>query len=246
MISQEICKALAPTGTLRAGINLSNFLLVSGQNEDGTPAGVSPDLARHIAGALNVPCEFVTFETPSQLADAAEDDVWDIGNIAHEPDRARLIDFSQPYVLIDAHFLVRTDSAFTSNSDVDQKHVHIATFDRSAYDLWLKDHLRYARLIAADSIQHSHDLFLRGEVDVLASLKPRLQIELDTGQHRLIEPRFTAIKQAVGIKKTDPAVLQFLNDLIATAIQDGVIAASLATNGVADKLSLPEPTKSPV
>ena len=76
-------------------------------------------------------------------------------------------------------------------------------------------------------------------MDVLASLKPRLQMELDTGQHRLVEPRFTAIKQAVGIKKTDPAVLQFLNDLIATAIQDGFIAASLATHGVADKLSLP-------
>jgi polar amino acid transport system substrate-binding protein len=239
LISQEIRKALAPTGVLRTGINLSNFLLVSGQNADGTPAGVSPDLARHIAEALDVPCEFVAFETPGQLADAAADDVWDIGNIAHEPDRARLIDFSQPYVLIDAHFLVHADSAFTNNNDIDQKDVRIAAFDRSAYDLWLKDNLRHASLIAADSIQHSHDLFLRGEVDVLASLKPRLQMELDTGQHRLIEPRFTAIKQAVGIKKTDPAVLQFLNDLIATLIQDGFIAASLAAHGVADKLSLP-------
>ena len=239
MSNQRLRDALAPTGTLRAGLNLSNFLLVSGQNSDGTPAGVSPDLARHIAAALDVPCEFVAFETPGQLADAAADDVWDIGNIAHEPDRARLIDFSQPYVLIDAHFLVRADSAFTSNADIDQKDVRIAAFDRSAYDLWLKDNLRHASLIAADSIQHSHDLFLRGEVDVLASLKPRLQMELDAGQHRLIEPRFTAIKQAVGIKKTDPAVLQFLNDLIATLIQDGFIATSLAAHGVADKLSLP-------
>ena len=243
MISQHLRDALAPTGTLRAGLNLSNFLVVSGQNADGTPAGVSPDLARHIAAALDVPCEFVLFETPGQLADAVTDDVWDICNIAHEPDRARQIDFSQPYVLIDANFLVGTESAFTSNEDIDQKGVKIIAFDRSAYDLWLKDNLLHASLIAADSIQHSHDLFLRGEVDVLASLKPRLQMELDAGQHRLIEPRFTAIKQAVGIKKTDPAVLQFLNDLIATAIQDGFIAASLAAHGVADKLSLPEPTK---
>ena len=239
MSSQRLRDALAPTGTLRAGLNLSNFLLVSGQNSDGTPAGVSPDLARHIATALGVSCEFVAFETPGQLADAAADNVWDIGNIAHEPDRARLIDFSQPYVLIDAHFLVRTDSAFTSNADIDRKGVSIAAFDRSAYDLWLKDNLRHASLIAADSIQHSHDLFLRGEADVLASLKPSLQMELNTGQHRLVEPRFTAIKQAVGIKKTDPAVLQFLNDLIVAAIQDGFIAASLAAHGVADKLSLP-------
>jgi polar amino acid transport system substrate-binding protein len=240
LISQRLRDALAPTGTLRAGLNLSNFLLVSGQNADGAPAGVSPDLARHIAAALDVPCEFVLFETPGQLADAVADDVWDICNIAHEPDRARQIDFSQPYVLIDANFLVRTESAFTSNEDIDQKDVKIIAFYRSAYDLWLRDNLQHASLVAADSIQHSHDMFSRGEADVLASLKPRLQMELDTDQHRMIAPRFTAIKQAVGIKKTDPAVLQFLNDLINDAIENGFIEASLATHGVDDKLSLPE------
>ena len=240
MISQRLRDALAPTGTLRAGLNLSNFLLVSGQNADGTPAGVSPDLARHIAAALDVPCEFVLFETPGQLADAAADDVWDICNIAHEPDRARQIDFSQPYVLIDANFLVRTESAFTSNEDIDQKDVKIIAFYRSAYDLWLRDNLQHASLVAADSIQHSHDMFSRGEADVLASLKPRLQMELDTDRHRIIAPRFTAIKQAVGIKKTDPAILQFLNDLINDAIENGFIEASLAAHGVDDKLSLPE------
>ena len=240
MIRQEIRKALAPTGVLRTGINLSNFLLVSGQNADGTPTGVSPDLARHIAAALEVPCEFVLFETPGQLADAVADDVWDICNIAHEPDRARQIDFSQPYVLIDANFLVRTESAFTSNEDIDQNDVKIIAFYRSAYDLWLRDNLQHASLVAADSIQHSHDMFLRGEADVLASLKPRLQMELDTDRHRMIAPRFTAIKQAVGIKKTDPAILQFLNDLINNAIENGFIEALLAAHGVDDKLSLPE------
>ena len=246
MISQEIQKALAPTGTLRVGINLSNFLLVSGRNADGAPAGVSPDLARRIAGILDVPCQFVTFETPGELADAAADDLWDIGNIAHEPDRARLIDFSQPYVLIDAHFLVRSSSTLDSNNEIDQKGISIAAFDRSAYDLWLRDNLQHASVISANSIQHSHDLFMRGEVDVLASLKPRLQKDLDTDQHRLIEPRFTAIKQAVGIKKTDPSVMRFLNNLIANAIQDGFIAASLAAHGVADKLSLPELKKTQI
>ena len=246
MISQEIQKALAPTGTLRAGINLSNFLLVSGLDADGAPAGVSPDLARRIAGILDVPCQFVTFETPGELADAAADDIWDIGNIAHEPDRARLIDFSHPYVLIDAHFLVRSSSTLDSNNEIDQKGISIAAFDRSAYDLWLRDNLQHASVISANSIQHSHDLFMRGEVDVLASLKPRLQKDLDTDQHRLIEPRFTAIKQAIGIKKTNPSVLRFLNNLIANAIQDGFIAASLAAHGVADKLSLPELKKSQV
>ena len=43
-----ISKKLAPTGILRVGINMSNFLLVSGVNSSGLPKGVSPDLGEKI------------------------------------------------------------------------------------------------------------------------------------------------------------------------------------------------------
>ena len=41
-----ILQQLAPGGTLRAAINLSNFLLVSGQSPDGDWQGVAPEMAR--------------------------------------------------------------------------------------------------------------------------------------------------------------------------------------------------------
>ena len=104
---------------------------------------------------------------------------------------------------------MQSSSHLTRNEEIDQKGISIAAFDRSAYELWLKDNLQHASLVTANSIQHSHDLFMRGEVDVLASLKPRLQKDLDTDQYRLIEPRFTAIKQAVGIKKLIQLIYNF-------------------------------------
>jgi len=55
---------------MRAGINLSNFLLVTGQTSAGDPAGVAPDLASAIAADLGVPLRYVTYKTPSELADA--------------------------------------------------------------------------------------------------------------------------------------------------------------------------------
>jgi len=78
---------LAPTGVLRAGINMSNFLLVTGKTPGGDPEGVSPDMARAVADRLGVPLELVPFKTPGELADAAVDDLWDIGNIGAEPER---------------------------------------------------------------------------------------------------------------------------------------------------------------
>ena len=235
-----IREALVPTGSLRAGLNLSNFLLVSGQLADGTPDGVSPDLARQIAKRLDVPCEFVLFDDPGRLADAAEDNLWDIGNIAFEPDRTRLIHFSKPYVLIDANFLVHKSSPFTRNDEIDQAGIKIAVFHRSAYDLWLTDNLQNASCVPAASITQSHEIFYRGEVDVLASLKPKLLSELHTNEnYRIIEPRFTAIKQSVGIKKSDPVVMQFLNELIDDLLKDGFFSKSLKKHRVEDKLSLP-------
>ena len=61
MIDPAVKAELAPTGVLRAGINLSNFLLVTGQAENGDPVGVSPDLAAEIARRLEVPLKLVTY-----------------------------------------------------------------------------------------------------------------------------------------------------------------------------------------
>src|SRR5258705_5350274 len=68
---------LAGTGVLRAGINLSNFLLVSGSSPSGEPVGVAPDMARAIAERLGVPVKYVTYERPGLLADDAEKNAWD-------------------------------------------------------------------------------------------------------------------------------------------------------------------------
>jgi polar amino acid transport system substrate-binding protein len=41
--SKAAIAELAPTGILRTGINLSNFLLVTGATAAGDPVGVAPD-----------------------------------------------------------------------------------------------------------------------------------------------------------------------------------------------------------
>ena len=73
---------LAPTGVLRAAINLSNFLLVTSRDEAGEPEGVSPAIARHLASKLGVPVRLVTYPGPGPLSDDLDN--WDIGNIANE------------------------------------------------------------------------------------------------------------------------------------------------------------------
>ena len=237
---EVVKRELAPNGILRAGINLSNFLLVSSRGPDGTPEGISPDIARRVANAVDLPLEFVTFERPGILADAAGKNVWDIGNIAYEVERSQTIDFSDPYVLIEANFLVRQNGNLHKNCDVDQQGVSIGVSERSAYDLWLSDNFKSAKIVRAPSIQASHALFWNNKVDVLASLKPKLIEEIDNRKGvRLIEKPFTAVKQSIGLPKGSQNSVAYINQVIKSSIQEGWLLDRLNYHGMASRLGIP-------
>ena len=116
---------LAPTGVLRAAINLSNFLLVRGQTPSGDPTGPSPDMARAVAEHLGVPVQYICYPNPGALADDATENAWDIGNIGAEPERAKTIAFTAAYAEIEATYLVPKGSPIQSIRDVDRDGVRI-------------------------------------------------------------------------------------------------------------------------
>ena len=72
--------------------------------------------------------------------------------------------------------------------------------------------------------------FQRSEIDILASLKPKLLEKLNASYlYKLIEPPFTMMQQSVGIRKGQPVVRDFFNNLITNLIKRGFVAASLKT-----------------
>ena len=77
---------LAPTGTLRAAINLGNPVLAR-MGTDG-PAGVSVDLARRLGERLGVPVAFVTYPSAGAVTASAGSGAWDICFLAIDPKRA--------------------------------------------------------------------------------------------------------------------------------------------------------------
>ena len=238
---KTISKKIAPTGELRVGLNMSNFLLVNSEDANGLPDGVSPDIGKKLAKELNLNCKLVEFERPGLLADAVDDDKWDIGNIAYEKKRSKTIDFSNPYVNIDANFIFRNKYNFKSNEEINSSGIKIAVVERSAYDLWLSDNFKNPKLIKVKTIDSSHKLFREGSVDVLAGLKPKLLEELEINDDfKIISNPFTFIKQSVGIKKGNPEILEFLNDFISKLIKEGYVESLLKKHNVQNKLSIPK------
>ena len=237
----DIIKKIAPTGVLRVGVNMSNFLLVNSKDKLGVIDGVSPGIGKKLAKELNISFEIVQFANPGLLADAVDNNEWDIGNIASEKERGKTIDFSDPYVNIDANFLFREEDNFKNNNDIDQSGIKIAVFERSAYDLWLTENFKKAELIRVNSIEESHNLFKENKVNILAGLKPKLIDEMKkNNNYEMIQSPFTYIKQSIGIKKGNPEVLDFINKFISNNIKEGYIKSLLQQHNVKDKLSIPK------
>ena len=228
-----ILAELAPTGVLRAGINLSNFLLVTGREPNGDPVGVAPDMARAIADRLGVPLQLVPFPSPGLLADAAGQGIWDIGLIGAEPARAETIDFTPAYAEIEATYLVPAGSPLKTWAEVDQPGIRIAVSGRSAYGLWLTANLKHAELIRADGLGDATALFLSAKLDALAGLRPGLLADIENiPGATILDGRFTAVQQAVGIAKGNHDGRQFLKDFVADAKTTGLVTSLISRHHV--------------
>ena len=224
-VAQGVVGELAPSGVLRVGINLSNFLLVTGKSASGEPEGVAPDMGREIAARLGVPVAYVTYKTPGQLADAAGASQWDIGLIGAEPARAETIAFTPAYVEIEATYLVPAGSPLKAIADVDHPGVRIAVTGRSAYGLWLDRNIKRAELVRSDSLDSAYEQFIGESLDALAGLRPRLLADVaKLPGARILEGQFTAVQQAVGTSRKNVAGARFLRDFVETAKASGLVA----------------------
>jgi len=224
---------LTPTGKLRVGVNLGNFLLVSKDPATGELRGVVPDLAQELARRLGAAVELVSYPGAGQVADAAAAGAWDVGFIGAEPARAAEIAFTLAYLEIPATYLVPSGSPIRTIAEVDRPGVRIAVAARSAYDLYLSRSLKHAQLVRAEGLPASFDLFVAEKLEVLAGLLPRLTADVTRlAGARILDGRFTAVQQAIGTPKARSAAAAYLSEFVADIKASGLVARLIERHGV--------------
>ncbi|MGA8819794.1 MAG: transporter substrate-binding domain-containing protein [Xanthobacteraceae bacterium] len=233
-MDRQIVAELAPTGVLRAAINMGNFLLVTGKTASGDPSGVAPDMAAEIAKRLGVPVRYVPYERPSTLADAAGTNTWDIGLIGAEPQRATKIAFSDAYCEIEATYLVHPDSPLKSVADVDRAGVRIAVRRGAAYCLWLERNIKHATVMSFEAADAPLNQFIAEKLDALAALKPGLLDDIKKVPGGKILPgHFMTVQQAIGTGKPNTAGAKFLQEFVTDAKKSGLVARLIEKHHVA-------------
>ena len=232
-MNNEVINQLAPNGALKAGIYLGNFLLVTSKDEQGNPEGVSPDLAYAIAKSLNVKIQLIPFDTQGELVEAVANGICGIGLVGSDPDRAQKITFAPAYVEIKATYLVPPNSPLNAIEDVDTPGVRIASFKKSAYDLWLVRNIKNASLVHADTLEASVDLFFNEKLDALAGLKTGLiKDSKRLPGSTVLDGQFMAVQQGVATAKENLQSIEFLSRFVQEAKQSGLIASFIKKHKV--------------
>ncbi len=196
-------QAFAPTGRLRASINLGNPILARRAPGAEAPTGVSVDLAGALAQQLGVDLELVVFDTANQSVLAVREERADIGFFAIDPLRGEGLRFTAPYVLIEGSYLVPEGSPIACNEDVDRPGTRVVVGQGSAYDLFLSRELQQATLVRAPSSQTVVQTFVEQRLEVAAGV--RQQLEADQARfpgQRLLPGRFMVIQQAMGLARS--------------------------------------------
>ena len=220
---------LAPTGRLRASINLGNPILAA-RNAAGDVSGVSVDLARAMGERLGVPVDLLVVDAAARSVDAVKSGSADIGFFAVDPLRGEGIRFSAPYVLIEGAYLVRENSPLRDNAEVDRAGIRVMVAHGSAYDLFLSRNLTAAQVLRAPTSQAVVDRFVAENAEVAAGVRQPLESEAARrGGLRLLPGRFMVIEQAMGLPATRGAqATALLARFVEQAKAGGYVAQSLA------------------
>jgi len=225
----SVLSAFAPTGTLRASINLGNPILANTDAVTGEPVGVSIDLARELGKRLGLPVDLVVFDTAGKSVEAVSDERADVGFFAIDPARGASIAFTAPYVLIEGFYMVRNDSPIRSNNEVDHADMRVAVGKGSAYDLFLSRELKHAQIVHAPSSPAVVQTFLEQGLEVAAGVKQQLEKDAaKTTGLRLLDERFMVIQQAMGLPKSrGNAATEYLRRFVEEMKASGFVANSL-------------------
>ena len=230
-IPVQVRDELAPTGVLRAAINLGNWVLAQ-SGHDGRPRGITVDIARELARRIGLSLEFACFDAAAKAFVALADGALDIGFIAIEPARAAALEFTAPYVIIEGTYMVPASSPLKDIGDVDRPGIRIAVGRGAAYHLYLERTIRHATLVPVDTGARALDMFVAENLEVAANVRqPLVKFAAAHPGLRVLDGRFMDIRQAMAVPKGRTAAAQYLAAFVEELKASGFIAAALARSG---------------
>ncbi len=224
---------LVQAGKLRVGLGIVAPHWAVKDQKTGELRGVAVDVARALASRLGIELITVEYPSPPSVLEGLKAGAWDVGFLAIDPSRAAVVDFSPPYLQIDATYLVKEGSAIRNVADADQPAMRIAVTRKSVEEIVLSRLLKRAELRGVDTIAAGFELLRAGSTDVLAAPRPALlQFSSRLPDSRVLEDRFHVAFGAMAVPKGQTERLAYITEFVEEAKASGVVQRAIERAGV--------------
>lgn len=219
---------LVQAGKLRVGLGVVAPHWAVKDQKTGELRGVAVDIARALAAHIGVDLVPVEYSSPPSVLDGLKVSAWDVGFLAIDPSRTALVDFSPPYLQIDATYLLSNGSSIRNVGEADQPGIRIAVTRKSVEEIVLSRSLKRAELRGVDTIIAGFEELRAGNADVLAAPRPALlQLSAQLPGSRVLADRFHIAFGAIAVPKSQIGRLSYISEFIEEAKATGLVQRAI-------------------
>jgi polar amino acid transport system substrate-binding protein len=224
---------LVQTGKLRVGIGVVAPHWAIKDSKTGELRGVAVELARALASRMGIDLAMIEYPSPPSVLEGLKTGAWDAGFLAIDPSRAAVVDFSPPYLQIDATYLVREEPSIRKTADADRPGIRIAVTRNSVEQIVLKRALKQAQLQEVDTIPAGFELLRAGNADALAAPRPALlQFSSRLPGSRVLDDHFHSAFGAIAVPKGQTRRLSYVTEFVEEAKASGLVQKAIEHTSV--------------
>src|SRR4029079_15600161 len=229
----EARHALAPTGTLRVGLQLGSPHNVVQDLVTGEMKGVGYDLGKELARRLGVPFEPVMYPSVGALLDGGKAGAWGVAFVGFSPARAKEWDCTALHMEMEFGYLVPAGSAISTMADVDRPGIRVAVQEKSQPDIFLSRTLKNGIVVRASSLAGTVDVLRSGRADAIFSIKPSLfEISNQLPGSKLLDGQPGIDPHAMALPKGRDPALAYARRFIEEAKSSRLVKAAIERAGM--------------
>jgi len=223
----EVVRLLTPTGKLRVGLYLGSPLSLIEGPATRERNGVGFELGRECARRLGVAYDPVVYKQNGEVIGALKSGDVDILFTNASPARAREIDFTQPYLEMDAGYLVPQGSPIAKFDDVDRPGVRVVVVEGSTSVVKLPGLLKNATVVRTPNLDGGVALLVSGKAEVFATNKTILfGLSDKLPGSKVLDGRYGVEQIAMGMAQGKEPALAYARTYITAVVSEGLVKAA--------------------
>ncbi len=218
-------QAVLDSGKFILGLD-ATFKPMGFTDEQDNIVGFDIDLAEEVCKRMGVELvkQPIDWDTKEQDLDAGKIDcIWN--GMSVNPERAEIMNLSDPYMKNDMIFVVKTDSAIASQADLDGKSVAVQS-GSSAQTILLESGLNVTPVELATNVECLQQLEL-DLVDAvfMDSVVANYEITSEQKPYTVLPDGLSPEEYAIGFRKNDQALRDEVQRILSEMKADGTMAA---------------------